>query len=160
MENVKEKTMAERTVTHGTFVIERSYPATPERVFAAFSDPAKKRRWFAGGEEPASEEFEMDFRVGGVERKRFKVKIGFICTNNTVYLDIVPNSRIVFAYTMSAGDNHFSSSQATVELLPTENGTNMIFTEQGAYFEGADGLQMREDGWRHLLDKLATALAH
>lgn len=102
----------------------------------------------------------MDFRVGGVERKRFKVKIGFICTNNTVYLDIVPNARIVFAYTMSAGDSHFSSSQATVELLPTENGTTMIFTEQGAYFEGADGLQMREEGWRHLLDKLANALAN
>ena len=160
MENIKEKTMKERTVTHGTFVIERSYPTTPERVFAAFSDPAKKRRWFVGGEEPETEEFEMDFRVGGVERKRFKVKIGFTCTNNTVYLDIVPNSRIVFAYTMSAGDNRFSSSQATVELLPTENGTNMIFTEQGAYFEGADGPQMREGGWRLLLDKLANALAH
>jgi uncharacterized protein YndB with AHSA1/START domain len=160
MENVKEKTMNERTVTHGTFVIERSYPVTPERVFAAFSDPAKKRRWFVASEEPDTEEFEMDFRVGGVERKRFKVKIGFTCTNNTVYLDIVPNARIVFAYTMSAGDHRFSSSQATVELLPTENGTNMIFTEQGAYFEGADGLQMREDGWRLLLDKLANALAN
>jgi uncharacterized protein YndB with AHSA1/START domain len=160
MENVKEKTMKERTVTHATFVIERSYPTTPERVFAAFSDPARKRRWFVAGEDPASEEFGMDFRVGGFERKRFKVKIGFTCTNNTVYLDIVPNSRIVFAYTMSAGDQHFSSSQATVELLPAENGTTMIFTEQGAYFEGADGPQMREDGWRLLLDKLANALAN
>src|SRR5580704_18990655 len=146
MENVKEKTMNERTVTHGTFVIERSYPVTPERVFAAFSDPAKKRRWFVGGEEPASEEFEMDFRVGGVERKRFKVKIGFICTNHTVYLDIVPNSRIVFAYTMSAGDHRFSSSQATVELFASEVGTLLIFTEQGAYFEGADGPKLREGG--------------
>jgi uncharacterized protein YndB with AHSA1/START domain len=160
MENIKEKTMKERTVTHGTFVIERTYPTTPERVFAAFSDPTKKHRWFVAGEEPATEEFEMDFRVGGVERKRFKVKIGFTCTNNTIYLDIVPNSRIVFAYTMSAGDHRFSSSQATVELLPTENGTNLIFTEQGAFFEGSDGPQMREGGWRHLLDKLANALAH
>jgi uncharacterized protein YndB with AHSA1/START domain len=151
--------MKERTVIHGTFVIERNYPVTPQRVFAAFSDPAKKRRWFAAGEEPQIEEFETDFRVGGFERKRFKVKIGFICTNNTVYLDIVPNSRIVFAYTMSAGDHRFSSSQATVELLPTEKGTDLIFTEQGAFFEGADGPQMREGGWRHLLDQLEAELS-
>jgi uncharacterized protein YndB with AHSA1/START domain len=151
--------MKERTVTHGTFVIERSYPVTPQRVFAAFSDPAKKRRWFAEDDEPEIDEFEMDFRVGGVERKRFKVKIGFICTNHTVYLDIVPNSRIVFAYTMSAGDHRFSSSQATVELLPTEKGTDLIFTEQGAYFEGSDGPQMREGGWRELLKQLETELS-
>jgi uncharacterized protein YndB with AHSA1/START domain len=45
MENIMEKL----SVTHSTFVIERSYATTPERVFAAFSDPAKKRRWFCGG---------------------------------------------------------------------------------------------------------------
>ena len=46
MTNVMEKL----SVTHSTFVIERSYPTTPERVFAAFADPAKKRRWLAEGE--------------------------------------------------------------------------------------------------------------
>ena len=36
------------SVLHSTYTIERTYAATPERVFAALSDPAKKRRWFAG----------------------------------------------------------------------------------------------------------------
>ncbi len=44
-----EKVMEQLSVTHSTFVIERSYPTSPERVFAAFADPAKKRRWFAEG---------------------------------------------------------------------------------------------------------------
>ena len=43
--------MKDRSVTHATFVIERSYPTTPQRVFAAFSDPAKTRRWLAGEQE-------------------------------------------------------------------------------------------------------------
>ncbi len=152
--------MKEKTVIHGTFVIERSYPTTPQRVFAAWSDPAKKRRWFAESDEPEVEFFEMDFRVGGKERKRFKVNLGFVCTNETIYLDIIPDSRIVFVYTMSVGDHRISSSQSTVELLPTEKGTDLIFTEQGAFFEGADGPQMREGGWRQLLDQLAKELAH
>ena len=145
-------------MTHGTFVIERNYPVAPERVFAAFSDPAKKHRWFVDDEASGVEDFGMDFRVGGVERKRFSNKYG-VFTNDTVYLDIVPNRRIVFAYTMSMGDRRFSSSQATVELLATEKGTNLIFTDQGAYFEGSDGPKMRQDGWQVLLESLAKELA-
>jgi uncharacterized protein YndB with AHSA1/START domain len=150
--------MTERAVTHGTFVIERNYPVAPERVFVAFSDPATKHRWFVDDEASAAEDFGMDFRVGGVEQKRFTNKHG-VFTNNTVYLDIVPNRRIVFAYTMSMGDKRFSSSQATVELVAAGKGTDLIFTDQGAFFEGADGAKMREDGWRALFESLAKELA-
>jgi uncharacterized protein YndB with AHSA1/START domain len=151
--------MTERSVTHSTFVIERSYPSTPQQVFAAFSDPAKKRRWFAEGEESVAEEFEMDFRVGGIERKILRAPNGLVFINDTVYRDILPNQRIVIAYNMSVGDKRISSSQATVELLPTGKGTTLIFTEQAAFFEGADGPQIREGGWRLLLEGLARVLA-
>jgi uncharacterized protein YndB with AHSA1/START domain len=150
--------MGERSVTHGTFVIEHNYAVPPERVFAAFADPAQKRKWFVDDEESEVEDFGMDFRVGGIEKKRFQTKHGFVCTNETVYLDIVTDRRIVFAYTMSVGSARISSSQSTVELLAAGNGTDLIFTEQGAFFEGADGLAMRERGWRALFDQLAKAL--
>jgi uncharacterized protein YndB with AHSA1/START domain len=151
--------MAERSVTHSTFVIERTYPAVPERVYGAFSDPAKKRKWFAEGEESEIEHYALDFREGGREEARFRAKNGWKFTNHTIYQDIQPNRHIVFAYTMSMDDKRISSSQATVEFLPTDKGTNLVFTEQSAFFEGADGPKMREDGWRLLLESLGKQLA-
>ncbi|HTF62709.1 MAG TPA: SRPBCC family protein [Edaphobacter sp.] len=152
--------MQEQSVIHSTFVIERSYPATPERVFAAFADPAKKRRWFAEGNHHEVEHYELDFRVGGTERARFRFKKegtplkGIACTNDTTYQDIVPNRRVVFASTMSVDEKRISASLATLELLSSETGTDLIFTHQGAFFEGADGPEMREAGWRKLLEQL------
>ncbi len=148
-------------VTHSTFTIERSYPTTPERVFAAFADPQKKRRWYAesGGKMP--EIFEMDFRVGGNDRTQSRMGPdtpfpGVPLTNHSTYQDIEPNRRIVFAYTMSVGDRRISANLATVEFIATAKGTDLVFTDQGAFFEGSDGPKMREQGWSHLLDGLAA----
>jgi uncharacterized protein YndB with AHSA1/START domain len=155
--------MKDRSVLHSTFEIERSFPAQPQRVFAAFADPAKKLKWFREEDSSITEQFEMDFRVGGRERTQFRIKSGpfegTICTNDTVYQDIVQDRRIVLAYTMTMGERRMSASLATFEMLEEGAGTKLIFTEQAAFFEGSDGPEMRKEGWQLLLGRLADELA-
>lgn len=153
--------MTERSVTHATFTIERVYDATPARVFRAFSDPAAKRRWFAEGEEGEGwevESFEADFRVGGYERSRFRHRGGPPIRNDTVYQDIVPDRRIIIAYSMMIGENRISSSLATMQFKAEGKGTRLIFTEQGAFLDGHDNVAQREAGTRDLLEALGKEL--
>jgi uncharacterized protein YndB with AHSA1/START domain len=156
--------MSQKSVTHSTFVIERNFPASPERIFAALADPAKKRRWYAEGSAGHDiEEFEMAFEVGGIERARYRFNErspfpGTALVADGTILDIVPGHRVVIASNMTVGDRRISASLVTFEILASGAGTDFVLTHQGAFFEGADGPVMREAGWQKLLDRLATEL--
>jgi uncharacterized protein YndB with AHSA1/START domain len=158
--------MAAPTVIHDTFVIERTYPAHVAQVFSFLSDPAKKHRWYvADSETGAADNFEMDFREGGAERSRYRMNDrtpfpGAVLANEGTYQDIVPGRRVVMATSMTLADRRISCSLITFELLEAGGATEVIFTHQGAFFEGSDGPEMRKDGWEHLLDRLGELLAN
>ena len=149
--------MTERSVTHTTFVIERPYAAPPARVFAAFADPEIKKRWFGGPPEWGSEG-EMDFRVGGRETSRGGPPGGPIHAFESRYYDIVPDQRIIFGYDMHLDENRISVSLATVELMPMGAGTQLKYTEQGAFLDGFDDAGARRRGNIELLDALGAEL--
>lgn len=70
----------------------------------------------------------------------------------------MPNQRIVTASTMDLGEKRILASQVTIELLPTEKGTDLVCTHQGTFLEWPDGAKMLEAGWRGLLESLAADL--
>ncbi len=150
--------MSDRSVTHATFVVERSYDASPSRVFAAWATPEAKARWFVGPDEWESSDHQLDFRVGGREHVSGGPAGGPVHSFDAVYHDIVPDRRIVTTYEMHSDETRTSVSVATVELTPEGGGTRLTYTEQGAFLDGHDRPEWREQGCSDLLDALGTEL--
>ena len=151
--------MTDRTVTHASFAIERTYDATPARVFEACSDPAIKKRWFVGPDNWDSSDYQLDFRVGGEETVTGGAEGGPIFAYRATIQDIVTNQRIVSTYEMAMDGKRISVSVATVEVTPEGSGTRLTLTEQDAFLDGLDNVEAREHGTRELLDNLGALLA-
>ncbi len=153
----------EPKVVHATCVVERSFSKPAAVVFGALSDPDKVRQWMGGGKHSELIEFQCDFREGGRQFLQYKMLpgtpiAGEVIGNEARFEHIVADERIVMASTMKRGDRIFSASQVTFELIPGGKGTDLIITHQGAFFEGADGPAMREQGWNSLADKLVEVV--
>lgn len=146
--------MTDRSIAHGTFVIERRYPAAPARVFRAWADPDIKKRWFGAGNDTV----EFEFSEGG--REYAEGSMGADSYSFDVrYQDIVENNRIVYSYQMSIGGKRISVSVAAVEFFAEGSGTRMTVTEHGCYLDGLDNLAQRRSGTEQLMDALGSELA-
>jgi uncharacterized protein YndB with AHSA1/START domain len=150
---------AGRTISHDTIVIERHFDATPAQVFHAFADPVSKARWFAGDPSFTDERYELDFRVAGRETSSARLADGgSTFLYDARYEDIVPDVRIVIAYTMLMDERRISASLQTIELLPAGLQTRLILTEQMAILDGLDSAAARQHGLGELLDALDAEL--
>jgi uncharacterized protein YndB with AHSA1/START domain len=138
--------MPRSSATHDSFVVERRFAASRERVFAAWSDPVKKRRWSSCHEDTGTVEYELDFRVDGTETSRAVMNDGSTQVVKARFLDIVPPERIVYAYDLCLGDTKVSVSLVTVEFLPDGGKTTMLFTEQVVLLDGSNDLRERREG--------------
>jgi uncharacterized protein YndB with AHSA1/START domain len=153
--NPKEKAMTERSVEHTTFTIERTYDASPARAYAAWAEPEEKAQWFPIAEDGSG--YEFDFRVGGKESGSSTLE-GSTYTFEAIYQDIVPEERIVYSYDMLMDGTRISVSLATVEFKPQGEGTLLSFTEQGAFLDGLDTADQRQQGTGALFDALGEHL--
>lgn len=157
--------MAEPKVVHSTFVVERSFPKPMETVFAALSKPEKVKQWFAAGEKHDLIEFNLNFAEGGTQRLIYRMRegtpvAGLMIDNEARFQEIVSNDRVVMATTMKFNGKRVVASQITFELVASQQGTDLICTHQGAYFEGSPAQfpEMLKDGWTGLMGQLAKVL--
>ncbi len=152
--------MTNCSVVHDSFSIERTYAATPQRVFAAWASQPVKDRWFGEGDDflaPTSV-YTLDFRVGGREQLEGVLPSGREFSYDAIYQDIVDDQRIVASYDVRIDGRRTSVSLLTVELSEVPGGTSLVLTEQGAFLDRLDTNAQRQDGARDSLDKLGAYL--
>jgi len=152
-----ERAAGARSTVHSTFVIERSYPVAPRRVFDAWADPEAKTRWFGPPQKPRGS-YELDFRVGGREHLEIAMPEGERYTYDALYQDIVPGRRILYSYDMHRGDTRISVSLAAVEIEADGDGAKLRLTEHGIYLDGQDTPEIRGHGTNELIDAFGAFL--
>jgi uncharacterized protein YndB with AHSA1/START domain len=152
--------MTDRSVAHGSFTIERTYPATPGRVFAAWASQPVKNEWFGEGDDflATTDQYTLDFRVGGHERLGGTMPNGRTFDYTAVYHDIVDDQRIVASYDVRIDGRRVSVSLMTIELIGVSEGTRLVLTEQGAFLDGLDANDERQDGAADSLEQLGKYL--
>jgi uncharacterized protein YndB with AHSA1/START domain len=149
--------MSESKVEHATAVVERRFRAVPARVFAAWADAALNARWAFPGKSWVLAENKQDFRVGGRVHSRFGPKEDPQYYSEGIYLDIVPDRRIVSAYAMHDKERRFSTTLCTVETRPDGDGTHMVLTDQTAFLRGETPSDRRQ-GLEEMTAKLEAFL--
>ena len=149
----------ERSQTHATFVIERTYPVPVEAVWHALSDNDARDQWFTAGSAFEIREKSHEFRVGGHGIEEGQWHRGPQSRFYSTYTDIVHLRRIVFTYDMWADGQHLSTSLTTIALEPDGGQTHLTYTEQSVHFDGLDSVEGREEGTGGLLGQLGSYLA-
>lgn len=148
-----------RRLARSGFTLTRDYPASVERVWGAFADEKQKLAWWGGGDSMEAREWSFDFRVGGRDVAEGKFHDGPVSRYEATYTDIVEHNRIVTTYDMWLDGIHASTSVASLEFDPIENGTRFTHAEHGVFFDQfwADN-GIREKGTRGLLEALGNYL--
>ena len=142
-------------IAHATIVMERTYKASPTRVFAAWKDKEARERWQAP-DETISIKFEAaDFREGGRDVARCIEADGAEFLATVYYLDIRRDQSIVFSENVAQGNANVSAALICVELYPVGESTRQLVTMQIASFDESGMEKGYEHGWGMALDNLA-----
>ena len=171
---MSETTGTDLTAPAREFTVTRRFDASRHTVYRAWTEP-EHLEWFLNPEQPRPDDpIEVDLRVGGAWRLRMVIDEETDYLTGGVYLEIVPDERLVFAWGAVGGWPELGDGVigragsvpiATIELADVAGGgTEMTATlALPEHFSDAEARRWLdlgiESGWRQTIDRLTPAPA-
>lgn len=133
--------------------ITRTYPASRERVFAAFTEPELLKQWWgpAGFSLP---EASVDLRVGGRYRFGMQPPQGDVMFLVGTFREIKRPERLVYTWAWENAPE--LATVVTIEFREAEGDTEVVVTQEP--FPSDEVRQQHVFGWEGGLDRLSEVL--
>ncbi|MGH6926334.1 MAG: SRPBCC family protein [Propylenella sp.] len=132
--------------------LERRLKAKPEKVFAAWTEPAQVANWF-GPEGMTIPKHKIDARVGGGWTVTMRDPKGNDRTVSGVYREVERPKRLAFTWAWHNEGKRGHETEVVVEFKPDGDGTLMRLTQKT--FGTAHDRDMHNMGWGSSLKGLA-----
>jgi uncharacterized protein YndB with AHSA1/START domain len=139
--------------TKPSLTIKRRFNASPDKVFSAWTDPEKVKRWMGPGQIKALSA-QSDPRTGGRYRWVMKSPDGEEHDVSGVYREVIPNEKLVFTWAWKSTPER--ESLVTLTFKPDGSGT--LMTLQHEQFFDEDARDRHQNGWTSAMDKLEKYL--
>jgi uncharacterized protein YndB with AHSA1/START domain len=126
------------------------------KVFAAWTQPAVVKTWFAPGAMIVPRA-EIDLRVGGKYTIEMKGDDGTHTVGGS-YKEIVPNEKLVFTWAWQDGGMGGAGDETLVTVLFADKGQDTEVHLIHERFSDAEKRDKHNQGWLGCLENLATRL--
>jgi uncharacterized protein YndB with AHSA1/START domain len=124
--------------TETTLTLRRTYPASREKIFQAWTDPQALSRWFAPSPAHRCAEVVADLRVGGRYRIDMRTPEGHSHPVGGVYREIRAPERLVFTWRWEKPEMDEGETIVTVQLYERGAATEMELTHELSTVESRD----------------------
>jgi uncharacterized protein YndB with AHSA1/START domain len=135
--------------------IERTFAASPEDVFDAWTSAEVMRRWFHPAPDWDTPEAEVDLRVGGKVRVVMRRPDGTRAEAHGEYTQIDRPRRLVMTWTFA--DDPSNGQLIELSFVGSEGSTTVLMVNSGISTDERRDSQDR--GWRGCLNELERVLA-
>jgi uncharacterized protein YndB with AHSA1/START domain len=135
--------------------IERTFAASAEDVFDAWTSPEVMRRWFHCYESWNTPEADVDLRVGGKVRVVMRKADGTESEMGGEYQVIDRPRRLVMTWTFD--DDPSNEQLIELTFTETEGSTKVLMVNSRISTDGRR--ESQDEGWNGCLDQLERALA-